>query len=283
MFKKTHIAIIPLLFLFTCVSLQGCGTSDNNTNMTSQYNVPNANITWVIDILKKVPKENGFCVCVNDDLGRKDSDFEELIREQTDYYSYLEFIGINRGGVSKSCVSDELIFKVHIDPSEIRSRLQSSGYEKVDSFSIEVWNKEYTSIIITDDIVIRVFEEQVANWEEAITNPDKALYNSDFQDVINRLPHGLLVMFDENSVIGSRTYKGVLASGCSVQKKAPKSLEYTLIYKFSSIIQAQKGLDELSISLDSDTKLNWENSHIYQDEEFVIITASWPISAIRSP
>jgi len=230
----------------------------------------------LVDLLKEIPEGATSIVYWNTEALTSDSELHGLLDKwKADNENQLTSYGIASNKVSHFLRFSEneesvLVVRGDFDLEQVKSELNQMGRDKKDWKYVDVWENtdELNWVAMPGNSIIGGPIDRVKESIEVIKKGESSLYdNQDVQDILNKLPSGILVHIQRYT--GDAPHNGLIASGDSFEKKNADILKVKLVYKFNAPEEAGNALEAISNEVDE----LYDKVDTKQDGRFIIVTA----------
>ena len=271
-----------------------CSTDDQTPPTVTASSPTSEEINGISDdnpivvMMKKTPYNLRSFVFADVQAMRNDPDVNAYLAEGEGPSGYLDSYGMDLNDIDQSAVASYVqglwiipplqIVTGDFDLESIKDLLGSERYTEHEFAGVEIWDvqiDEYTdAVAFMDDVILIGYGEVVRNAIETEQGIKPSLYDDvDFSDVVNRLPLGISIAFQEGEFLGRQTYKSLLITGLSAVKADESTIGLTWVIKFEDVESAENALDDVRSHIEGIELPRFTNIEIVQTDQFIKVNA----------
>lgn len=259
------------------VSLEVTGPGGTDTETKTDYINISSLSGEVVDMIKMISPNIDMFVFMDIVALRADDDLEDLCNGIHNPFIYWSgSFGMHISDVNYLSVGDEAILvKGDFNLDGIEEELEGDDFNKGDYRGVEVWDWEYGDFcmaLISSELIILGSKDDVRDCIGIIMDGYDSLYDdSDYKDVVDRLPNGIVVKFKKDFLLFEEcTYDGLEISGVSCNKKDKDTMTSTFVLKFEDETDVVNAMNDIKNDLE-DSDANYMNIRMTHDGEYLII------------
>ena len=235
-----------------------------------------------VDMMKKVPMGSDAFQFVDIDAFRTDADLEDVyIDLESGLAELTDYAGINFDELDRVAFDEisNMLLEGDFDLEKVRGNLVEFDLDSDEYNGIELWGDGSIALVSNKLVIFSFSGQDVKDYVNVIKGVDASLYDDkDFRDVIERLPHGIIMIFMEGVFpINYGEYDGLKVAGVSAVKMDKHSMVVTGVGKFETRDAASDVMDKIEDDLENDEFADWKNIDIKQDGEFITVTTELDI------
>jgi len=272
--KKAVILWAIIVLLLISLLLMGCGSSAHHTVISMMKRMPDDTTEFYIEDLKKGRAIRAEEICDAYDRYLK-------VAEET----FLEWgIDVDEADSFAWCITDTFAFLFEGDFTLdiIRRNLEESGLYHDEYRGVEIWMARDSSgesgyegplihALINSRIIVIGTERGIDSCLDVIKEGATSIYEkSDFRDIIERLPEGLVVSC---SIHWKPEVEGIIVGGFSLVMNSDGTQDFTWVGKFENNEAASNAIDIIMSDLADDFNFNLATAQETQDGIYLTITA----------
>ncbi len=284
--KHMKPAAIVLILLLCALSgtFWGCDSGDGTPEVIDEESI-------AVEMMKRIPIDLRNFVFVDVQEMRSDPELVIYLDEGEGPKAYLdayvELLDVNQMAVVSHAEGLWIIPPMQIvtgdfDLDNLRDLLNSEKYTENNFDDIEIWDIEVgdyaEAVALMDNTIMIGYEDVIRNSIQATTGAKSPLYDdTNFREVLGKLPPGISVACNEGVFLGQYTYDGLLVSGLSAAKNNAGAIELTWVCKFATAEDARDSLDIIKDDVLSQEYFGFTNVQVIQENQFVRVIAETSI------
>lgn len=234
-----------------------------------------------IEMMKRVPDTIREFEFMDIAAIRADDDLENLYDDWDYEYGWvIKPLGMDVMEVTEfGTAGYSLLIEGSFSPITVKNRLEDRNLEKIEFEGIETWSSEDSWITLIYGLIISANVTDGKEFQSMLKGEVSSLYdNKDFKDVIDRLPEGIILWFQEGLFRDNYSYEGLKVSGMSAVKNNEQTMAFTWICKFDDSDTATNAMTEIELDMLIDEEKTWQNINMTQYKQFVKVTAELNIN-----
>lgn len=289
-----RITVSTFMFLpFLCVSLlPGCSSSsstpdnqvlarpqaDKDIPQTGEIEVLADDV--VIEMMKHIPESFTEFEFIDVAALRADDDLEDLYADWEYKYGWvIRPLGVPVNQVTGfGTAGYTLLVEGDFTLAGVRETIGNQQYTKNEYTGAEVWNSDDSWVAIMKGLLLSANGQDGEKYMQVMSGESETLYDKkDFKDVVDRLPRGIILQFEESWFRYNYFYDGLKVSGMSVVKDDKYTMAFTWICKFEDAASVGEAMIDIENDMIMDGDDNWLNINMTQYQEFLKVTAELEI------
>ena len=277
-----HIGVL-LACCLVLVSLASAGCQGNGDSQIEQYADSDGTVNGAlaaIEVMKKMPTGAVLFDYIDVEAMRDDGDLDSLYDRYESRNSPHLFhdYGIVFDTVDLLARGGPQLIGGRLDFDALRDALSDVGFERNDNEGVETWTSaQRGAVAVMNDYFMESNETIIRNCVGVVESGDASMYdNSDFREVIDRLPDGLVVSCVKGAWEEDEYCDGLESSGFSLAKKDSDTLAVTVVFRFDSSASASDAVAEIRQQLESDEDSDLSNIQVTSNGKFVSAVAEGP-------
>ncbi len=284
--KHMKPAAIVLILLLCALSgtFWGCDSGDGTPEVIDEESI-------TVEMMKMIPGNLRNFVFVDVHEMRSDPELVIYLDEGEGPKAYLdayvELLDVNQMAVVSHAEGLWIIPPIQIitgdfDLDSFRNLLGSEEYVENESEGIEIWDValgDYAeTVALMDNTIMIGYEDVIRDSIQVARGTKLSLYDdTNFREVLGKLPPGISVACNEGVFLGQYTYNGLLVSGLSAAKNNAGVMELTWVCKFATAEDARDSLGIIEVDVLSQEYFGFTNVTTTQEDQFVRVTAQTSI------